>query len=120
MRLGLVGGVLGALAVAAGAFGAHGLSGRLPPAAVAAFETAARYQLIHSLAIVLAAERAARGPNRAAAIAGNIFIAGILLFSGSLYAHALGGPDALAMMTPFGGLTFMSGWLVLAWSYRAG
>jgi uncharacterized membrane protein YgdD (TMEM256/DUF423 family) len=113
----MVGALLGGLAVAAGAFGAHGLRGRLDPAALAAFETAARYQLFHALAIIVAAERAARTPSRAAGIAGNIFIAGILLFSGSLYARALGGPEALAMMTPFGGLTFMSGWVALAVSY---
>jgi uncharacterized membrane protein YgdD (TMEM256/DUF423 family) len=118
MRLGMVGALLAGLAVAAGAFGAHGLSGRLDARALAAFETAARYQLVHALAIVLAAERAARAPSRTAAIAGNVFIAGILLFSGSLYARTLGGPEWLAMMTPFGGLTFMAGWVVLAASYR--
>ena len=117
MRLGMVGAVLAGVAVAAGAFGAHGLRGRVDEAAVSAFETAARYQLFHAIAIVLAGERAARSPSRAAAISGNIFIAGIVLFSGSLYARALGGPEWLAMMTPFGGLTFMTGWLVLALSY---
>ena len=117
MRLGMVGAVLAGLAVAAAAFGTHGLRGRLDEAALNTFETAARYQLYHAIAILLAAERAARAPSRAAEIAGNIFIAGIVLFSGSLYAHALGGPEWLAMMTPFGGLTFMTGWLVLALSY---
>ena len=117
MRLGMLGALLAAVAVAAGAFGAHGLSGRLDAPALSAFETAARYQLIHSIAIILAGERAARSTSRTAELAGNIFIAGIVLFSGSLYARALGGPEALAMMTPFGGLTFMSGWVVLAMSY---
>ena len=119
MRLGMVGALLGGLAVAAGAFGAHALRGRLDPGALSAFETAARYQLFHALAIVAAGERAARGPSRAAEIAGNIFIAGILLFSGSLYARALGGPEFWALLTPFGGLTFMTGWVALAASYRS-
>jgi uncharacterized membrane protein YgdD (TMEM256/DUF423 family) len=118
MRLGMVGALLAGLAVAAAAFGTHGLSGRLDPAALTTFETAARYQLYHALAILFAAERALRAPSRAAEIAGNIFIAGIVLFSGSLYARALGGPEWLAMMTPFGGLTFMAGWVALALSFR--
>ena len=117
MNLGMVGALLAALAVAASAFGAHGLRGQLSEAAVATFETAAKYQLYHAIAILLAAERQARAASRAAEIAGNIFIAGIVLFSGSLYARALGGPEWLAMMTPFGGLTFMSGWVALALSY---
>ena len=117
MQLGMVGALLAALAVAAAAFGTHGLRGRLDEAALGAFETAARYQLYHAIAILLAAERTARSPSRAAEIAGNIFVAGIVLFSGSLYARALGGPEWLAMMTPFGGLTFMSGWVALALSY---
>ena len=114
----MVGAVLAGLAVAAGAFGAHGLRGRLDAPALAAFETAARYQLYHALAIILAGERAARSPSRSAEVAGNIFITGILLFSGSLYVRALGGPEWWAFMTPFGGLTFMAGWLVFATSFR--
>ena len=117
MRLGTMGALLAGLAVAAGAFGAHGLRGRVDEAALSAFETAARYQLYHAVAVILAGERAARSPSRAAEIAGNVFIAGIVLFSGSLYARALGGPEWLAMMTPFGGLTFIGGWVVLALSY---
>jgi uncharacterized membrane protein YgdD (TMEM256/DUF423 family) len=117
MRLGTVGAVLAALAVAASAFGAHGLRGRLAESAVSAFETAARYQLLHAIGIILAGERAARSPSRAAEVAGNVFIAGIVLFSGSLYARALGGPEWLAMLTPFGGLAFMGGWVALAVSY---
>jgi uncharacterized membrane protein YgdD (TMEM256/DUF423 family) len=114
----MVGALLAGLAVAAGAFGAHGLRGRLDTSALATFETAARYQLYHALSIILAGERAARSPSRAAEIAGNLFIAGILIFSGSLYARALGGPEWWALMTPFGGLAFMSGWVALALSFR--
>jgi len=120
MRLGVVGAICGGVAVAAGAFGAHGLRGRLDEAAVSAFETAARYHLIHSIAIVLAGERAARSPSRAAEIAGNIFITGIVLFSGSLYALALGAPRVVGLVTPFGGLAFIAGWVALAVSFRAG
>lgn len=114
----MLGAILAGLGVAAGAFGAHALRDRLEPASLTTFETAARYQLFHALAIILAGERAARSPSRAAEIAGNIFVAGILLFSGSLYALALGGPRALGVITPLGGLAFMSGWVVLALSYR--
>jgi uncharacterized membrane protein YgdD (TMEM256/DUF423 family) len=113
----MVGALLAGLAVAAAAFGQHGLGGRLDTAALSTFETAARYQLYHAIAIILAGERALRSPSRAAEIAGNIFIAGIVLFCGSLYARALGGAEWLAMMTPFGGLAFMSGWVALALSY---
>ena len=114
----MLGALLAGLAVALGAFGAHGLRGRLDPSALNAFETAARYQLIHALAVVVAAERAARTTSRTATLAGSVFVAGIVLFSGSLYARALGGPEFWALLTPFGGLTFMSGWVVLAVSFR--
>ena len=120
MRLGMIGSVLAALGVAAAAFGAHGLRGRLDEAALSTFETAARYHLIHSIAIVLAGERAARSPSRAAEIAGNIFLTGIVLFSGSLYALALGAPHVVGLMTPFGGLALIAGWVALAVSFRAG
>jgi len=117
MRLGAMGSVLGALAVAAGAFGAHALRGRLDPSAMATFETAVRYHLIHAVAVLLAAERARAAPKPAGA-AGALFVLGILLFSGSLYALAMGSPRWLGAVTPFGGLAFMLGWLLLAASYR--
>ena len=118
MRLGMLGSLLAGLGVAAGAFGAHGLRDRLDPSMMGAFETAVRYQLIHALAILLAAERA-RGAGRLAGAAGVAFVVGILLFSGSLYGLALGGPRALGAATPFGGGALILGWLMLAGSYRA-
>lgn len=115
MNLGVVAGLLGALAVVLGAFGAHALRDRLGEADRAIFETGARYQLLHALAAVLAAERAARA--RGATAAGWAFVSGTLLFSGSLYGLALGGPRLLGAITPLGGLGFILGWLLLAWSF---
>jgi len=112
MRLGLVGSVLAGLGVAAGAFGAHGLRDRLDAGSIATFETAVRYQLVHSLALVVAAQRAANAP--AARFAGYAFGVGILLFSGSLYALALTGSHGLGRVTPVGGVLFLAGWAVLA------
>lgn len=115
MRLGMTAALLGALAVVLGAFGAHALRDRLGEADRAIFETAARYHLLHALAAVVAAERAARA--RAASTAGWAFVVGILLFSGSLYGMALGGPRLLGAITPLGGVAFILGWLLLAWSF---
>ncbi len=117
MNSGLLGALLAALAVAAGAFGAHALRGRLEPAALALFETAARYQLVHALAAVVCADRATAG--RGSRVPARLFLAGIVLFSGSLYALALGAPRLLGAVTPLGGAAFISGWLMLAWSLRS-
>jgi uncharacterized membrane protein YgdD (TMEM256/DUF423 family) len=104
-------GALSALiAVAAGAFGAHALRDRLTPDLLGAFETGARYQMFHALALLglgLALERADRPALRAA---GWAFVAGTVLFSGSLYALALGGVRALGAVTPLGGVAFLAGW----------
>jgi uncharacterized membrane protein YgdD (TMEM256/DUF423 family) len=120
MRLGVVGAICGGVAVAAGAFGAHGLRDRLDPASMAAFETAVRYQLVHTLALVFVAQRISQHPSRSASAAGGLFAAGIVLFSGSLYALALGAPHVVGLVTPFGGLAFIAGWVALAVSFRAG
>ena len=98
----------GALAVMAGAFAAHGLKARLGADSLAVFETGARYQMYHALAMALAALI----PARPAAIA---FLAGIVLFSGSLYLLALTGIPTLGAVTPIGGLCFIAGWALLAW-----
>jgi uncharacterized membrane protein YgdD (TMEM256/DUF423 family) len=110
--------VSGFLAVALGAFGAHGLQARLADAADGAkrlswWQTAAHYHLMHALAIGLVALLVARVPQ--ARFAGFGFGLGTLLFSGSLYAMALGGPRWLGAVTPLGGLGFLAGWAVLAW-----
>ena len=102
-----------ALAVAAGAFAAHGLRDRLEPRALEVFETAARYQMYHALAMILAGVLVARP-------AGWIFQLGIALFSGSLYVLALTDVKALGAITPFGGVAFIVGWLWLARSMAVG
>ncbi|HVU02619.1 MAG TPA: DUF423 domain-containing protein [Polyangiaceae bacterium] len=113
-------GVLGALGVGLGAFGAHGLAARFADLADGAdrkrwWETAAHYHLVHALAIAVAAFVAFRAPeSRAGAVAGVAFCLGILLFSGSLYAMALTGVRALGAVTPFGGLCFIVGWAAIA------
>lgn len=111
----LAGAVAGFLGVAAGAFGAHGLRGRLTPEMLAVFETAVRYQLFHVIALLLTAATIGRvGDARLLSIAGWAFLAGIVLFSGSLYALALTGISSLGMITPIGGLAFLVGWASLA------
>jgi uncharacterized membrane protein YgdD (TMEM256/DUF423 family) len=99
----------GALAVIAGAFAAHGLQGHVSLEALPVFETGARYHMYHALAIALAALVAAR----AAAAA---FLAGIVLFSGSLYLLALTGLHLMVWITPVGGVCFIVGWVLLAWA----
>ena len=111
-------GVSGFLAVALGAFGAHGLQARLGTVAEGAkrlswWQTAAQYHLMHALALGLVALVIARAPG--ARFAGVAFVIGTLLFSGSLYIMALGGPRWLGAVTPLGGLGFLAGWAVLAW-----
>ena len=112
-RLGLAAGVSGFLAVAAGAFGAHALRARLDPAMLAVFETGARYHLIHALAMLAAAWAVDRTRRTPAATAGWLFLAGTVLFSGSLYALALSGIGVLGAITPLGGVCFLAGWLCL-------
>jgi uncharacterized membrane protein YgdD (TMEM256/DUF423 family) len=107
-----LGALNGAIAVAAGAFGAHGLRSRLEPRALEIFETAARYQMFHALAMVLCGALLTRG----ATTAGWLFLAGIVVFSGSLYALALSDIKVLGAITPLGGLAFLAGWVWLAWS----
>jgi uncharacterized membrane protein YgdD (TMEM256/DUF423 family) len=108
------GAVLGGLGVAIGAFGAHGLRGRLSPEMLAVFETGVRYHMYHALAILVAAALLPRIDGRAVLIAGWSFMAGIVLFSGSLYALALSGVTTLGAITPIGGVAFLVGWISLA------
>lgn len=111
----LASGISGFLAVALGAFGAHGLKARLEPLADAAkrmewWNTAAHYQLVHALALGLVAYLATRSPSPAIQVATFAFALGTLLFCGSLYAMTLTGIRALGAVTPFGGLAFLLGW----------
>lgn len=104
----------GGLSVAAGAFGAHALKSRLDADLLAIFETGARYHMYHALAMLLAAAASPRLTPRGASIACWAFLAGILLFSGSLYVLALTGVRAWGAVTPFGGVAFLVGWIALA------
>ena len=106
----LLGALSAFVAVAAGAFGAHGLKSRLTPELLAVFETGARYQMYHALALLAVAWGHARWPGAFMSAAGWLFVAGTLLFSGSLYALALSGVTALGAITPLGGLAFLAGW----------
>jgi uncharacterized membrane protein YgdD (TMEM256/DUF423 family) len=110
----VLGALSGLMGVAAGAFGAHALKARLTPDLLVIFETGARYQMYHALALVAAAWAAGRYPGAAAAWAGWLFVAGTVLFSGSLYALALTGVRGLGAVTPVGGVAFLAGWAALA------
>jgi uncharacterized membrane protein YgdD (TMEM256/DUF423 family) len=110
----VAGALLAFAAVAAGAFGAHALKARLTPEQLAVFDTGVRYHLAHALALFAAAWAYSRWPGTAAGASGWLFIAGIVLFSGSLYALALTGQRAFGAITPVGGLCFLAGWLALA------
>jgi uncharacterized membrane protein YgdD (TMEM256/DUF423 family) len=100
--------------VLAGAFVAHALRGHLAPDMLAAFETGVRYQLVHALTLVLVAIVLRLAPSRATRVAGWLFVAGSVLFSGSLYALSVSGVRALGAITPLGGLCFLGGWLTFA------
>jgi uncharacterized membrane protein YgdD (TMEM256/DUF423 family) len=117
MRLfGMLGAVSAALAVAAGAFGAHALRARVEPRLLEVFETGARYQMYHALALLAVAWVAGQGGRAEAPAqwAGWCFVAGTLVFSGSLYAMTFTGIRALGAITPLGGVAFIAGWLLLA------
>jgi uncharacterized membrane protein YgdD (TMEM256/DUF423 family) len=112
----LVGAVAAFLAVTLGAFGAHGLRGRLSPEMLAVFETGVRYHMYHALALILVALVMGRMSGWLIQTAGWCFVAGIVLFSGSLYALALSGVTILGAVTPIGGLAFLIGWACLAFA----
>lgn len=117
---GTLGALSGLIAVGAGAFGAHALKERLSPDALQIWETAARYQMYHALALVAVALLLGRGANPWAVRAGWGFVVGTLLFSGSLYTLAWTGLRALGAVTPLGGAAFLAGWLMLAFAFREG
>jgi len=104
------------VAVLAGAFGAHALRQRLPSDLLAVFETAARYQMYHALALLFVAWAATHWPAPATPVrvAGMLFVGGTVLFSGSLYMLALTGARWWGAVTPLGGVLLLAGWLVLA------
>jgi len=112
----VLGSISAGAAVALGAFAAHGLRGRVAPELLATFEVGARYHMYHALALLVAAWAATRWPGGATTLAGGLFLAGTVLFSGSLYLLALSGQRWLGAVTPLGGAAFIAGWLALAWS----
>jgi uncharacterized membrane protein YgdD (TMEM256/DUF423 family) len=114
-----LGSVSAFLSVTAGAFGAHALRGRLDPESLAVFETAARYQMYHALALLAVSWVPTRWTGSLREWAGWLFLAGTLLFSGSLYALAFTGVRWFGAVTPLGGVAFLAGWLCLAWSSRS-
>lgn len=108
-----LGACLMAMGVMAGAFGAHALRDHLPPDLLAIYETGARYQLIHALGLLAVGLAADRRPSRKLDTGAWLLAAGILLFSGSLYALALTGNKSLGMVTPLGGLCWIVGWVMI-------
>lgn len=111
----LFGSLFAFLAVAAGAFGAHSLKATLPAEMLNVFETAVRYQMYHALALCAVGWASHQYQHVALRRAGWLFVLGILLFSGSLYALAFTGPRWLGALTPLGGLAFLAGWTMLGW-----
>ena len=106
----IFGSVLGLLAVASGAFGAHALEKHLDPPMIAIWETAAKYQMYHALALFGAAWLVTQNPSGWANAAGWAFFIGTLIFSGSLYILTLSGIKWLGAITPIGGVCLMVGW----------
>ncbi len=104
------------IAVALGAFGAHALKARLDAPLLAVFETGVRYQMSHALALLAVGWASTRWPGRVLAASGWLFVAGTLLFSGSLYVLSLTGLRGLGAITPLGGLAWLAGWACLAWA----
>jgi uncharacterized membrane protein YgdD (TMEM256/DUF423 family) len=108
------GAVFALIGVAAGAFGAHALEGRLTPERLATYDVAVRYQLYHAFALLAVAWASTHWPSGLIRTAGWLFIAGILIFSGTVYLLALGGPRWLGAITPLGGLSLIVSWGLLA------
>jgi uncharacterized membrane protein YgdD (TMEM256/DUF423 family) len=111
-----LGSVSGFLGVAIGAFAAHALKGRVAPDLLMVFETGVRYQIYHALALLAVGWACTRWPGKAVNASGWLFVAGTLIFSGSLYALSLSGARWLGAVTPLGGLALLAGWLCLAWA----
>ncbi|MCA2982328.1 DUF423 domain-containing protein [Gemmatimonas sp.] len=114
----LIGALSAGISVAAGAFGAHALRARVEPRLLEVFETGARYQMYHALALIAVAWVVSRAPSTVGTAAGWLFLAGTLLFSGSLYAMTFTGIRALGAITPLGGVCFIAGWVCLALASR--
>ena len=116
----ITGALLGAIAVALGAFAAHGLKQIMPVDSVQTFQTGVQYQMVHAIALLITGILYDRFRNKLISLAGTFFIIGIILFSGSLYlltilkAAEITGFNKVGIITPFGGISFITGWLLLA------
>ena len=107
------------IAVALGAFAAHGLKARLDPLMLNTFEIGVRYQMYHALGLLAVGWACTKWPGAWTNASGWLFVAGTVVFSGSLYLLALTGVRWLGAITPLGGVAFLAGWLCLAWgAYR--
>lgn len=117
----VLGAIISGLAVAVGAFGAHALRPIVGPEYVDTYETAARYQMYHGLGLLGVAWAVKRWPNSALPRwSGWLFVAGVIIFSGSLYALSLTRLRFLGAITPFGGVAMLGGWALLSWNALRG
>lgn len=117
MKIFLILGVInGFLAVALGAFGAHGLEGKISEKMLDTWDKAVHYQMFHTMALFITGLLAEKITGGSILWAGWLFFIGILLFSGSLYVYSTTGIKSLAMITPIGGLTFLAGWVILGYA----
>lgn len=112
----VLGCISAAIAVAAGAFGAHGLKGILSPEMLTTYETAVRYQMYHAFGLIATALASGSLPNSKTKLVGWCFAGGTVLFSGSLYLLTLTGILWLGAITPLGGIAFIAGWVTLGYS----
>jgi uncharacterized membrane protein YgdD (TMEM256/DUF423 family) len=119
MNFGAMGAVAMAIAIGLGAFGAHGLKAQLSPEALSWWEIGVRYQVWHALGLIALALMTDHGHPTWRRRSGIAFLIGILIFSGSLYTLALGGPRFLGAVTPIGGLSFIVGWISFALAFIA-
>jgi len=110
----VMGAIAAGVAVILGAFGAHGLKSRVEPELLVVFETGVRYQMYHALALLAVGLARVHWPTTVISLAGWFFLAGILIFSGSLYLMTATGERWLGAITPIGGLAFIIGWVLLA------
>ncbi|ALX49845.1 DUF423 domain-containing protein [Lentibacillus amyloliquefaciens] len=112
----ILGAINGFLAVALGAFGAHGLEAKLSEKALGTWEKAVNYQMFHTMALLVTGLLMTKIQSGGMMWAGWMFFIGILLFSGSLYIYSTTGIKTFAMITPFGGVAFLIGWVLLGYA----
>ena len=113
----LIGSLLGSISVALGAFGAHALRDRIEASLLANYQTGVSYMFYHTLALFIVVLALTRWPGSSQAVwAGSLFVIGIVFFSGSLFLMAFNGVRWLGAITPIGGVAFIAGWLLLAWT----